>query len=78
MHEDGILNYVIDSYAEGRRSHETDEEDLEVVPIRGNQMLCRLFVLRRRVRRQRRMKYSASPPPSSTDATVRGSMVSGL
>jgi hypothetical protein len=32
--KDEILNHVIDSYAEGDRAQETDEEDVEVVPIR--------------------------------------------
>jgi hypothetical protein len=32
--ENEILDYVIDSYAEGDRAQETDEEDVEVVPVR--------------------------------------------
>jgi hypothetical protein len=32
--ENGILDYVIDSYAEGDRAQETDEEDVEIILIR--------------------------------------------
>jgi hypothetical protein len=32
--KDEILNLVIDSYAEGDRAQETDEEDVEVILIR--------------------------------------------
>jgi hypothetical protein len=37
--DDQILNQVVDSYTEGARAQETDEEPVEIVPIRQQEAM---------------------------------------
>jgi hypothetical protein len=76
--ENEILDHVIDSYAEGDRAQETDEEDVEVVLIRQSDAMQAVRLLQTYEEQQEDGDTELLRRLAQMEITVRGRMVSGL
>jgi hypothetical protein len=76
--EDEILDHVIDSYAEGDRTQETDEEDVEVVRIRQSDAMQAVRLLQTYEEQQEDGNTELLRRLAQMEVTVRRRMVTGL
>ena len=75
--DEDLLDLIIEAYSEGDRAQETDEEPIEVIPIRQEEAMQAIWLLQRYKEQQKDGDSNILRQLAQLEISVRGRIFSG-